>query len=210
MVIKFLTFLPDGHYGYPEPILTDNFTIPDRDELLARYAEADCSAYIMGEDDNRGTEGPFDDFQNYELYKHGFMIIGENLNYLNRYLYEAINNYLGVALGGGQGDYEANGKDFYDQFDAYMPFKGFIVPITFADEAKGDTLDSEHASLENIDPNSIKIAVDVLVERYKDHPLEVYQLDGVPELKKIVLDRLSELGVKDFGALGKILGKGLL
>jgi hypothetical protein len=49
--------------------------------------------------------------------------------------------------------------------------------------------------------------IDFLCDYFKNHPLEIYALDGSPELKKEVLDKT---GIRDYSNIGRKLRSGMI
>lgn len=66
----YITFLPDGHYAYPDMVISDKFSVPlNREEILNLYLQADCNSYAMGGEDPEDDGGAiFDEWGNYNVY----------------------------------------------------------------------------------------------------------------------------------------------
>ena len=79
--IKFVIFEPDGYYGYPRPVISDDVLVPhDSDVIFQMYGSSSYSAYNMGEL-GWNYDAPDDDFVEYgktELYEGTFLVLGLN------------------------------------------------------------------------------------------------------------------------------------
>lgn len=84
--IIYVTFEPDGHYGFPEPIYNSEWKSPlPKSEIFRLYGSSDCSPYNMGDgwNDEDPDENGDDLFYEYgwsDIYEESYAIVGLDEN----------------------------------------------------------------------------------------------------------------------------------
>jgi hypothetical protein len=95
MKIKFFTFCPDGHYGYPEAIITDHPQFPDTIDSCADYFSQ--AGYSHDSDDIDGVDA-FYQWGNVDLYGNVFIINTDGTEEIDDIINNAL-DYIDVEYG---------------------------------------------------------------------------------------------------------------
>jgi hypothetical protein len=95
MKIKFFTFCPDGHYGYPEAIITEHPQLPDTINSCAAYFSQ--AEYSHDQDEIDGVDA-FHEWGNCDLYGNVFIIKTDGTEEIDNIINNAL-EYIDVEYG---------------------------------------------------------------------------------------------------------------
>ena len=208
-MLVFFNYVPDDHYAFPEINNCDYPHLTAKKDLLEIYAQAGYSSFAMsfdmGDEDLEGEQGigieeVFDEWQNYDIYRHCFFAIGKENTW--KILDQASSDIMS-----GMDDSEYTGRYFYDGFmgnPRIIENEILIVPIL--GELAGD-IDNANNPQANLSPEEIDSLVTAIAPKIKEDPLSLYMLDSLPTVKQKVIDLL---GIKDLSKIGRGLRSGLL
>ena len=96
--VKFVIFEPDDHYGFPDPVISDDVLVPhDPDVIFQMYGSASCSPYNMGdgwndEDPDENGDFLFYEYGSTELYEVAFLVLGLDSEEIRNAYYNNFNN----------------------------------------------------------------------------------------------------------------------
>jgi len=202
-MLVFFNYVPDGHYAFPEINNCGEPHLSTKEELLEIYEQAGYSSFAMGAEDAEGEQGieeVFDEWQNYDIYRHCFFAIGkENIwKILDQASYDIMS---------GMDDSEYQGIDFYNGLMGNpLIIENEILIVPILGELAGD-IDNANNPQANLSPEEIDSLVTAIAPKIKEDPLSLYMLDSLPTVKQKVIDLL---GIKDLSKIGRGLRSGLL